>query len=385
VLVVAEVALSLVLLTAAGLLVRSFVELQRVNPGFVPQRAVAVTLLLPGARYPDPPAYVAFYRRLVDAASALPGADSVAVSTTLPMTGSDLGLGFTVEGRPAPSPADRPSAGAFAVSPDYFRTMGIQVKRGRVFTVRDDEMAPKVMVIGETLARRFFPGEDPIGKRITIGYRSTSCEIVGVVSDVKRGQLSESPEAQIYTPFPQTPWPFLALVVRSSGDLSTLGAAVRKTMTTLDPEQAAGQVRTMEDYLAESVATPRFNALLVACFAGLALLLAGCGLYGVMSYSVAQRQREIGIRMALGAQPADVRGMVVSQAMRMGLLGLALGIAGALAASRLLDNLLFGVQPADPATLAIVSVMLLAVVVTAAYLPARLATRLDPMLALRGE
>jgi putative ABC transport system permease protein len=387
-LVVAEVALSLVLLTAAGLLVRSFMQLQRVDPGFVPQRAVAMSLLLPGARYPTPDSQVAFYHRLVRTAAsggALPGAESIGIATTLPMSGSDLGLGFTIEGRPAPNPGDRPSAGAFAVSPDYFRTMGIPIRRGRGFTARDDEKAPKVMIVSETLARRHFPGEDPVGKRITIGYRSTSCEIVGVVADVKTADLSEEGGPQIYTPFPQTPWPFMAIAVRTASDPLALAGPLRRMLMSLDPDQPGSEVTTIEQYLSRAVATPRFNALLIASFAGLALFLAACGLYGVMSYSVAQRRREIGIRMALGAQPGDVRGMVVSQALAMGLAGLGIGLVAAFLASRLLDNLLFEVNPADPATFAVVSVMLLAVVLAAAYLPARRATRVDPILALRAE
>jgi ABC-type antimicrobial peptide transport system permease subunit len=212
-----------------------------------------------------------------------------------------------------------------------------------------------------------------------------SREIVGVVRDVKTRDLAENAGPQLYTPFVQRPWPFLAVVARTTGDPVALSATLRQAVAAVDPDLAAGDVRTIDDYLAQSVATPRFNATLIAGFAGLALFLAGCGLYGVMSYAVAQRSREIGIRMALGAQPGDVRGLVVSQALKMGLAGLMVGLVAAFAATRLLGSLLFGVGPSDPATFAAMCTLLLAVVLVAAYLPARRATRVDPMVALRAE
>jgi putative ABC transport system permease protein len=270
------------------------------------------------------------------------------------------------------------------VSPDYFATMGIPLVRGRAFDARDKEGAPPVAIINEAMARRFWPDEDPVGSRLT-SYGGVSREIVGVVRDVKNRELSEAAGPQLYTPFPQTPWPFLAVVVRTTADPATLSGTLRQTVAALDPDLAAGEVRTIDDYLAQSVATPRFNAALTAAFAALALFLAGCGLYGVMSYSVAQRTREIGIRMALGANPTDVRSMVVGQALRMGVTGLAIGVVGALAAARLLAGLLFDISPSDPPTLATVCGMLLAVVLIAAYFPARRATRVDPMVALRSE
>jgi putative ABC transport system permease protein len=383
-LVVAEIALSLVLLTGAGLLVRSFLQLQRVEPGFVPQRAVTMQLLLPGSRYPDDADQIRFFRQVHERMTASPGVQSAAVSTTLPMSGSSLGAGFTVDDHPVANPADRPTAAGFAISPDYFATMGIQVVRGRVFTARDDENGPPVAIINETMARRFWPNEDPVGRRLT-SYAGVSREIVGIVRDVKNRDLAESAGPQLYTPYVQQPWPFLAVVARTTGDPAGLSATLRQAIASVDPDLAAGDVRTIDDYLAQSVATPRFNATLIAGFAVLALFLAGCGLYGVMSYAVVQRSREIGIRMALGAQPGDVRGMVVSQAMKMGLAGLIVGLAGAFATARLLGNLLFGIGPADPATFATVCGLLLGVVLVAAYVPARRATHVDPMVALRAE
>jgi len=383
-LVVAEIALSLVLLTGAGLLVRSFLRLQQVEPGFVPQRAVTMQLLMPGSRYPDEAAQIRFFHRVLDQTSSGPGVQSAAVSSTLPMSGSSVGAGFTIDGSPLANPADRPTAAGFAVSPEYFATMGIPFLRGRGFSARDDEKAPPVAIINETLALRFWPGEDPVGRRLT-SYGGVSREVVGIVRDVKTRDLAESAGPQLYTPYVQRPWPFLAVVARTTGDPVALSATLRQAVAAVDPDLATGDVRTIDEYLAQSVATPRFNATLIAGFAALALFLAGCGLYGVMSYAVAQRSREIGIRMALGAQPGDVRGMVVAQALKMGLTGLIVGLAGALATSRLLDKLLFGIGPSDPATFAAVCTMLLGVVLIAAYLPARRATRVDPMVALRAE
>jgi len=385
VLVVAEVALSLVLLASAGLLVRSLIGLQRVHPGFVTERALTMQLLLPQTRFGEPAAMNGFYRRLQSELKTLPGARATAVSTTLPMSGSDIGVGFTIDGR-AVDPALRTSAAFFAISPDYFTTMGIPIVRGRGLTERDDEEAPGVLVLSESMAAKFFPGEDPIGKRITISYNQTGPrEIVGIAGDVKQGSLTEARAPQMYTPFVQTPWPFLAAVVRTAAAPEATAGALRQALARIDPTQSAGEIRTLDEYVARSIATPRFTALLVGSFAGLALLLAGFGLYGVMAYSVAQRSREIGIRMALGAQPADVRTLVVGQALRMGVIGLALGLAGALAATRVLDSLLFGVTAGDPATFAAVSAALLTVLLFAAYLPARRATRVDPMVALRTE
>jgi putative ABC transport system permease protein len=236
------------------------------------------------------------------------------------------------------------------------------------------------------MAAKYWPGEDPIGKRVKVSYNNTPPrEIVGIAGDVKQTHLTDSSPAQMYLPFVQAPWPFLTAVARTSAAPEAAVGSLRQALARLDPEQAAGEVRTFDQYLARSIATPRFTAILLGAFAGLALLLAGFGLYGVMAYSVAQRSREIGIRMALGARAADVRSLVVNQALRLGATGLTVGMAGALAVTRVLNSQLFGVTASDPLTFAAVSAALIAVLVLAAYLPARRATRVDPLVALRAD
>jgi putative ABC transport system permease protein len=386
-LVVAEVALSLVLLAGAGLLVRSLIGLRHVNPGFVAERAVAMELSLPESRYVNPAAQIGFYNRLLADMRVVPGVAASALATTLPLSGNDMGVGFTVEGHPPPDSRTRLSAGYFSVSPDYFKTIGIPILKGRPFTDHDDATAPGVVIVSDTMARKYWPNEDPIGKRLVIGVDRNKAprEVVGIVGDVKQSGLSEPMRPAMYTPFPQAPWPFLAAVVRAQANPLAVGGALRAAVAHLDPDEPPGDVKTIDEYLANAIATPRFTAVLVGGFAGLALVLAGVGLYGVMAFSVAQRRREIGIRMALGAQASNVRSLVVSQALRMGAIGMGAGLLGALVATRVLQDLLFGVSPNDPATFAAVCVMLLGVLLVAAYLPARRATQVDPLVALRAD
>jgi putative ABC transport system permease protein len=384
-LVVAEIALSLVLLAGAGLLVRSLMRLQQVDPGFVAERAAGIEFMLPKARYPDAASYTAFYNRMVDELHGIPGAVASGVTTTLPLSGSNIGVGIRIPGQPS-DPGRRQSSTYFAISPDYFKAMGIRLVRGRAFSDRDNDTAPQVAIVSEAFARKYFPGQDAIGRQVTIGYNKTGPrEIVGIVADVKNGTLEEPTAGAIYAPFPQTPWPFMSAVVRTAGDATGAVAALHDLLPKLDPAAAPAEVKLLTNYVRRATATPRFTAALIGGFAALALLLAGFGLYGVMAYSVVQRRREIGIRMALGAQPGDVRSLVVGQAVRVGALGVAAGLAGALAATRVLGSLLFGVTATDPLTYAAVCAVLIAVVLLAAYLPARRATRMDPLVALRAE
>ena len=386
-LVVAEVALALVLLASAGLLTRTLIALRHVDPGFVAEHAIGMQLTLPEKRYPTAAQQIAFYRRLIGEARAVPEVTASAIGTTLPLSGSDLGVGFSIEGKPETAdPATRKSASYFAVSPDYFKAMGIAIARGRAFDERDDERAPNVIIISETFAKRYWPNEDPIGRRMTIRYNQAGLrEIVGVVGDVKQADLAARAPLEMYTPFPQTPWPFLAVAARTQGDPAALAAGLRAAVARIDPDQAPAEIKTLNEYVARAVATPQFTALLIGSFAAFALLLAGFGLFSVMAYSVAQRRRELGIRLALGAQPAAIRSLVVTQALKMGAIGLAIGLMSALGVTRVLDSLLFGVGVNDPATFAAVCAMLLGVVLLAAYLPARRATRIDPMTALRAD
>jgi putative ABC transport system permease protein len=301
------------------------------------------------------------------------------------MSGSDMNVGFTIEGRPQ-EPGARTSAAYFGVSPDYFKAMGIRLLQGRAFTAADNEQSHGVAIVSEAFARKYWPNENPIGKRVNTGVdKRGPSEIVGVVADVKQLALTEPAKPALYTPFPQAPWPFLSIVIRTPGDAAALTGSLRAIVRKLDPDQPVGDIKTVTEYVANAVATPRFTAALIGGFAAFALLLAGFGLFSVMAYSVAQRRREIGIRMALGAQPADVRTLVAGQALRLGAIGVVVGVAGALAATRVLDTLLFGVTATDPLTFAGVCAALLVVVAAAAYLPARRATRLDPILALRTE
>ncbi len=384
-LVVAEMALSLVLLTSAGLLGRSLVRLQHVSPGFRTDHAVAMQLLLPEARYGKPDEMRGFARKLRDELRVLPGVSAVAISTTLPMSGSDIGVGYLVEEHPLPA-AQRTPASFFAVGPDYFSILGIRFIEGRSFTDRDDANAPGVIVINRALAQKYWPHESPIGKRITIGYNRTGPrQVVGVVDDVKQRQLADSAPPQIYAPFDQTPWPFVTALVRTQAAPESAYGSMRLALARVDPMLAVGELKTMDQYIARSIATPRFTTLLVGGFATLALLLAGFGLFSVTAYSVAQRRREIGIRVALGARPADIRSLVIGQAVRVGLVGVVVGLAGAFAATRVIESLLYNVTAHDPSTFAAVCAALFTVMLAAAYLPARRAMKVDPIVSLRTE
>jgi putative ABC transport system permease protein len=382
--VVAEVALALLLSVGAGLMLRSFALLQNVNPGFNPEKVLTASLALPRAKYEEGPRVVAFYRRLLDEVAALPGVESAGLVDALPLAGGNY-LSFVIEGRP---PADRtPDAEHRVVSPGYFKAMGIPLIRGRLLSEQDHAQASFATVISETMARRYWPNEDPLGKRINLDDTLAAPwrTIVGIVGDVRNEGLNAEPNPQMYVSFAQTPRQGMSLVVRGAGDPTGLVAGVRNKVAELDRDQPLYNVRTLEQALAESLARERFGLLLIVTFAGLALLLAAVGVYGVLAYSVTQRTREIGVRLALGASRRDVLRLIAGQGMKLVLAGVGAGLLAAFALTRLMTRLLYGITATDPLAFIVVSVLLVVVALVACWIPARRATKIDPMVALRCE
>jgi predicted permease len=384
-LLVAEIALAFVLCTAAGLMLRSFARVVAVHPGFEARGLLTAAIVLPPRRYPDEGARRQFYQQLLAKARALPGAQGAAVVLPAPYSASSINLDFTIADRPPPLPGTRYSSGTKIVSPDFFTVMGVPVLRGRAFAEADDRQgAPAVAIISESLAREHWPGQEPLGKRIQLGtFNRAWREIVGIVADVKP-RLDAAGRPELYLPYGQTPMPLLVALVRApqAAALSRpLGAEVRS----LDPDLPLGEVATMEQRLADSVAQRRLGVILIGLFAALALGLALVGVHGVVSYTVIQRTRELGIRVALGARRGQVLGLVLGQGLRLAALGLAVGVVVALALTRVLRAQLYGVSPTDPATFLGFAALLLAVSALASLLPARRATRVDPMLTMRSE
>jgi putative ABC transport system permease protein len=386
-LVVSEVALSLVLLVGAGLMIRSFYELRAVRPGFDPQNLLTAGIGLPPNKYPDEASQAAFFKQVLERVAALPGVKSVGGVEPLPMSGNNWSTTVTVDGVPAPPPGQRQRTQTRVVSPGYHRAMGIPLLRGRFLTEQDTAQSPKAVVVSESFARQVFPGESAVGRRITPTLAPNfTAEIVGVVGDVKHRALDETPAPELYASYQQAPQPFLALVVRAEPAVTAgLTNSVREAVLQIDPNQPLYNVKTMEELLSDSVARRRFNMTLLGVFAAIALALAAVGVFGVMSYSVTRRTHEIGIRVALGAQRRDVLRLVVGQGMALVGAGVALGLACALALSRLIAGLLYGVSASDPVIYAGVALLLSAVALLACYLPARRATKVDPMVALRYE
>jgi putative ABC transport system permease protein len=356
-----------------------------VDPGFKPENVLTVSISFPNASYPNGAQRIAFVDRLLERMGAVPGIRSAGTVFTLPLGGSNRSNSFRIPDRPQPPEGD-PDANYRTISPGYLASIGIPLLKGRAFTVQDGDTAPAVALVNETFARRFFPGEDPIGKVIETDEDGTRRrEIVGVVGDVRFDSLDSHPEPEYYVPYPQSPETSVTLVVRAAKDPSSLAPMLREQVRALDPSLPLYAVRTMEEYLAASVADRRVIALLLGSFAAVALALAATGLYGVLAYSVSRRTREIGIRVALGARPGDVLKLVVTQGMLLTLTGVAIGLAGGLLLTRFLSGLLFGVRPTDPLTFAGVSALLAAVALLACYLPARRAARVDPVTALHYE
>ena len=390
-LVSAEVALAMILLVGAGLLIRSFWQLQQVDVGFNTENLLTARVWLPRpndpkqGRYLVPENRVIFYREALRRVRELPGVESAAMATQVPLGGFNRPLFFEVEGRDVSAQAARPTAQSFQVSTSYFATLGIPLMRGRAFSETDRADTEPVVMVSESFVRAYLKDTDPVGKRLRFGSNAPWMTIIGVAGDVRNRRLEESAPPQIYRSLEQASNLTLAFFVRTSAAPAAMGEAISRELRAVDPDLPLYTVRTMDDLLSGAVAQRRFLMRLLAIFAATAVGLALLGIYGVISYSVAQRTREIGIRMALGARPGDVQRMVVGGGMRLALLGLAAGTLGALGLSRLIAAQLYGVQPSDPATLAAVLALMCAVAALAAYLPARRAARVDPMVALRHE
>jgi predicted permease len=379
VLIVGEVALAFVLLVGAGLMLKSFARLISVDPGFDPQRVLTMDIPLPSAKYSDPQA-AAFFQQALERVRVLPGVEAAAAVYPLPLSGSHFSSDFAIEGRPLP-PGQSPAAGLRVVSADIFKTLRIPLRTGRLLAESDGADAPPVVVINEALARRYFPNEDPLGKRIGGARR----EIVGVVGNVRHAALEDEAKPELYLPLAQFPRGFMMLTVRTSGDPLQMLAAVRGQVWAVDKDQSVSNIHTMEELLANSVGSRRFNLLLLGLFALLGLALAGVGLYGVVNYTVTRRTHEIGLRMALGAQTRDVLRLVLKQGMTLTLIGAVIGLIAGFGLTRLIKNLLFDVSATDPLTFILIAALLTGVALLASYLPARRAAKVDPMVALRRE
>jgi putative ABC transport system permease protein len=380
VLVAAEIALSLVLLVGAGLTIRSFVNVQREPAGFDPDHVLTLTVSLPSARYPTPARKAEFWERALDALRLVPGVEAASATSRLPLLPGNSTRGLTVRGAP---PNAQLTAHYRTASPDYFRAMGIQLLRGRVFEEADREERPLVAVVSASAARRFWPGQNPIGERFSID--DPEITVVGVVGDVHAAALDAAPQPTIYVPYRQDPWPFMTFALRTTAAPGTPANAVRDAIWRVDKEQPIGAVRTMDEQLSNSLTRRRFSVTLLTAFGVVAVSLAAIGLYGVLAFIVAQRRREIGLRMALGARPRDVIADVLGQGMRLALVGVAAGIGLALAATRLLRSLLYGTSPTDAVTYVAVATLLVLIAAGASFVPALRASRVDPLTALRDE
>jgi putative ABC transport system permease protein len=389
-LVIAETALGIVLLAGAGLLIRSLNRLAHTDLGFNPEHVLTATFDLSETRY-NPDQQDQFIRELVTRIRALPGVSGAAGAMPLPLYQDRWSISFNLLDHPVPE-ASEPDAGIYNVVPGFFETMQIPLLRGRTFDERDQRNSAPVMIVTQEFVKKFFPNEDPLGRRVKIGAgdgtareRYKTREIVGVVGDIRTSKLSAAPPPAYYVPLPQLMWGAPTLVIRSTMAPGTVETEVRKVLAAMDPDAPLYQVQTLDDYLALDLGRARFQTMLLGLFAGIALLLTAVGLYGVMSFTVLQRTHEIGIRVALGADRSDVLRMVLSKSMALTGVGLAIGMIGASMLTRLLDSLLYEVKPTDPATLLAVSAVLIAVSALASYIPARRAARVDPMAALRYQ
>jgi putative ABC transport system permease protein len=386
-LVVGEVAIAMTLLVGAGLMLNSFARLQRVNPVVNAGKLLSVQINLPEARYPKAAQAATFFHELIRRVESLPGVESASLSTAQPLSGIAVNDPFSIEGRPLDF-NNAPVAGWQHVTPNFFRTLGIPIVVGRDFTERDTADTSGAAIINEAMARRYFPNEDPIGKRLTLGLPRPDnpwLTIVGVVKDIPHRGLESKAEPDWYLSYLGQPRRYGYLMARASGDPASLAAAVRSQISAIDKDQPVTQVKTMNEVIASTTAPRRFNTLLLAVFAAVALALAAVGIYSVISYSVTQRTQEVGVRIALGARPGDVIRLILKQGLALTSIGVAAGVFGAIAAARVMSGLLYGVTATDPATFAAISLLLVMVALLASYLPARRAARVEPIAALRHE
>lgn len=387
-LVVSELAIAVVLLVGSGLLIQSLWRLQQVSPGFESKNLLTFVVGIPDVKYPTEK-QAQFYHDLVARVESLPGVRSASAVIPLPLSGDMYRISFETEGRPVPK-GEQPSADFFSVESDYFKTLGVSMLKGRDFNEHDGEKSPPVIIVNQAFAQKYFPNEDPLGKRIRPGISTTVAEpvmreIVGVVADVRNRNLNSELRPGYFMPMAQVPFNQMTLIVRTTNDPRSLITAVQNEVHSMDSEVPVFNVKTMDEYIAATVAAPRFNSTLLGIFAAVALVLTIVGLYGVMSYSVAQRTNEIGIRMALGARVTDVLTLVFKQGMTLVLIGEAIGLAGAFALTRLIRGMLFGVTPTDFTTFVGVAAMLAVVALLATLIPARRAAKVDPLVALRYE
>ncbi|HEU0179206.1 MAG TPA: ABC transporter permease [Blastocatellia bacterium] len=383
-LVVAEIAFALLLLIGAGLMLKSFVRLQQVAPGFDARNGLTMEINIAEKKYAQREQRAAYLRQLLEGLKTLPGAEFAGATHRLPLKGNS-GIGFQIEGRPAPLPGQTIGANWRSITPDYFRAVGAPLAAGRTFTEEEGWQKPGAVIINQAFQRRYWPDENPLGKRIKIGISPDWFTIVGVAADVKESGLNADTEAGLYIPYVMANSSAMTLVLRTEPVPLSMAAAASAAIRQVDSEQAVSNISTLEQLLNETVAQPRFNTGLLALFALFALLLASVGIYGVMAYAVEQRTQEIGLRMALGAQPRDVLKMVVGQGIKLVAFGLAIGLPAALWMTRWLRTLLFGVETTDLLTYTVISGLLAAVALVACYLPARRATKIDPMVALRHD
>ncbi|HEY1249970.1 MAG TPA: ABC transporter permease [Thermoanaerobaculia bacterium] len=383
---VSEVALAFVLVIGSGLLIRSLAQLRAVSPGFRPEHVLALDVAVPEARYPTDESREQFYRKAVDALRPLPGVQIASATYCPPLIGKCWGSIYLLSDRPAPAQAELPSAHWNVVEPGYFATLAIPLRRGRAFTDADRADTAKVVIVNETFAKKWWPNGDALGKSVKQGWPKDPTpfrEIVGVVGDVRQDGLDVPALPEVFIPWTQNPMPSMTLLVRVNGSPQAVQRAAIAAVRSIDPDQSVSNVMPLTGYLSDSVADRRFTTLLLGFFAALALVLASVGIYGVVAYGVAERRREIGIRTALGARPADVLALVVKGALRLAAVGMVAGAVVALGLSRFLASLLFGIRPTDPATFGGVAILLAAVVLAACVIPARSALRVDPNTALR--